>query len=319
MRSPSNESPSVRARSAVLLLAFLLLAAHVGAAEDTRIVTPRLIEHTNARYPKPLKKNGGPDGNVTLEFRVRADGGIESPSVVGVSHAELGFEAAALDAVTRWRYEPALKDGQAIAYALRVDVPVLRSAPRARKHKFHVRGQREARDVDPVPPGSSVCVLERSNAESSFVDKVTLRKIVRLLDRAGYVTTGLATARTCMYAELGSDTRKLWEFRTGSGGPGEPSQNRAIDPDEIDRYVHRVFVTAIDAAAYRESGELKVLWQGGAIYDEMKQRNPDDPFLIGDLLLIGLFEHFGEQVNLRPKELRTDDPRAMDLREWARD
>jgi TonB family protein len=44
-----------------------------------------------------------------VEFRVTSDGGVEEPRVLESGGAVL--DKACLDAVSRWRYEPATKNG----------------------------------------------------------------------------------------------------------------------------------------------------------------------------------------------------------------
>jgi TonB family protein len=53
-------------------------------------------------YP-PAAQTRGLEGHVDLEFLVTADGSVSEPSVVAAEPAGL-FDAAALDAVRRWRY-----------------------------------------------------------------------------------------------------------------------------------------------------------------------------------------------------------------------
>jgi len=46
------------------------------------------------------------EGRVTLRLAVLPDGRVGGATVLECSRTGLGFEAAALEAVKRWRYEP---------------------------------------------------------------------------------------------------------------------------------------------------------------------------------------------------------------------
>jgi protein TonB len=76
----------------------------------TRYVAPQFPELARAR---------GIDGWVDLQFVVGLDGAVSDVSVIGAEPVGI-FEQAALDAVRHWRYQPVLRDGQAIREHARV-------------------------------------------------------------------------------------------------------------------------------------------------------------------------------------------------------
>ena len=59
-------------------------------------------------------------GAVLLELTVREDGTVGDVEVVRCSHPKVGFEEAAVDAVKKWRFEPGMENGEAIAVQTRL-------------------------------------------------------------------------------------------------------------------------------------------------------------------------------------------------------
>lgn len=71
--------------------------------------------HTRPIYPVALRRSNI-SGHAVLRFIVTADGRTADIVVEKTTHAEFG-EAAA-EAVAKWRYRPAIKDGKPVACAL---------------------------------------------------------------------------------------------------------------------------------------------------------------------------------------------------------
>jgi protein TonB len=67
---------------------------------------PSVIEQVDPVYP-PAARSTRAEGKVILRLFVMPDGSVGRATVVGCSRPGFGFEAAALAAVKRWRYEPA--------------------------------------------------------------------------------------------------------------------------------------------------------------------------------------------------------------------
>ena len=77
----------------------------VALTED--VTPPRRISGDSPRLPRStssLKTT-----TVVVEFRVAGDGSVEEPRILESGGAVL--DKACLDAVARWRYEPATKKG----------------------------------------------------------------------------------------------------------------------------------------------------------------------------------------------------------------
>jgi periplasmic protein TonB len=69
-------------------------------------------------YPQRARRQGI-EGAVELEFVVRVDGGVEQVRVVDSQPGSV-FDAAAIEAVSRWRFEPAVRAGEAVAVRVRM-------------------------------------------------------------------------------------------------------------------------------------------------------------------------------------------------------
>ena len=87
------------------------------------VTHPVPIEASRVRpdYPEAARR-ARLEGQVILEVVVGADGAVGAVSVLRVRPTELGFEQAALEAVGRWRYEPATQNGVAVAVRITIVV-----------------------------------------------------------------------------------------------------------------------------------------------------------------------------------------------------
>ncbi|MCU0792163.1 MAG: TonB family protein [Opitutaceae bacterium] len=75
------------------------------AALDQR---PEARVRINPVYPFEMRRSGL-KGEVVVGFIIDAEGGVRDPYIVRSSHP--GFEAAALEAVLKWRFKPGKKGG----------------------------------------------------------------------------------------------------------------------------------------------------------------------------------------------------------------
>ena len=98
-----------------------LAVAQEEAQQATSFVNASSL--TRTRYVAPqfpdLARARGIDGWVDVQFVVGVDGAVGDVSVIGAEPVGI-FEQAALDAVRHWRYQPVLRDGQAISEHARV-------------------------------------------------------------------------------------------------------------------------------------------------------------------------------------------------------
>ena len=86
------------------------------AASSAPDSLPYPILHRPAHYPESMLE-AGIAGDVVVEFDVDAHGSVMNARVVSSPHAD--FDEAALAAVRRWTYQPAVKDSRAVTAHLR--------------------------------------------------------------------------------------------------------------------------------------------------------------------------------------------------------
>ena len=82
-------------------------------------VPPRLIHREDPEYPPEARKQGVM-GTVLLEVLIRGDGTPDIQRVV--RSVGYGLDASAIDAVSRWRFAPALLDGTPIDRTVKIEV-----------------------------------------------------------------------------------------------------------------------------------------------------------------------------------------------------
>jgi TonB family protein len=88
-------------------------------ADDGDFVGPKLVERTPPRFPYAMRRYAM-EGMVTVEFDVDSNGKVVNPFVQ--SSNSPAFEEPALEAVRKWRFEPALRNGKPTQARMRVPV-----------------------------------------------------------------------------------------------------------------------------------------------------------------------------------------------------
>ncbi|WP_461208813.1 energy transducer TonB [Desulfocurvus sp. DL9XJH121] len=83
-------------------------------------ILPRIVRKVEPRYPVGARK-GGLAGSVRVRFVVDARGHVCDPEVLRADPPGV-FEESALDAVRKWRFKPAKKDGRVVS--IRVVLPI---------------------------------------------------------------------------------------------------------------------------------------------------------------------------------------------------
>jgi TonB family protein len=120
--------------SAVLLLTFNAFA-QAGVAADSLVsktfdrhqylnsedgvTVPKALEVPDPEYPWTAQRRGI-QGTIVLAIAINKNGGIDNVKVVRRLDPDL--DQAAVDAVKRWRFAPAEKDGEAVPFQTRVEV-----------------------------------------------------------------------------------------------------------------------------------------------------------------------------------------------------
>jgi protein TonB len=87
------------------------------AADSGAISDAVLIRQVNPRYPTAAMR-ANQEGWVDVEVTVGADGGVANVAVVD-SQPKHVFDRAAIDAVSKWAYKPAMRNGEPTTVTLR--------------------------------------------------------------------------------------------------------------------------------------------------------------------------------------------------------
>jgi protein TonB len=88
--------------------------ARPGSTEPEMLAVSQLTRtnYVAPEYPRAARRRNI-TGSVDVTFTVTTDGKVRSAEILRSEPAET-FDEAALDAVTRWRFEPFIEDGAAV-------------------------------------------------------------------------------------------------------------------------------------------------------------------------------------------------------------
>ena len=89
----------------------------VAAPPQVQIQNAKLLRQDTPRYPADAQR-ARREGWVDVEFTVGTDGAVSNAHVVDSKPGRV-FDRAAVDAVERWKYQPALRNGQPMAVTMR--------------------------------------------------------------------------------------------------------------------------------------------------------------------------------------------------------
>jgi TonB family protein len=111
-----------------------------GTVKDPQVTLPKLVNYTRPEYTDEARRRDI-EGVVTVQAEFETDGGFQLLRVVkGLGY---GLDESALEAIKKWRFTPAYRDGQTISIVAQIDIafwlvddPVwLRQHPDPRKAK----------------------------------------------------------------------------------------------------------------------------------------------------------------------------------------
>ncbi len=140
----------------------------LGEPEEERprptVTPPRVIETVDPDYPADHLADGV-EPVVALHVTIEADGTVSDAHPEGAHQA--GFDEAALEAVRRWRFVPATRDGSPVRARVRVEVRFrlpLMSLERMDAMDDDPHGESHAHDEDPalIVPSSEAPEVELS-------------------------------------------------------------------------------------------------------------------------------------------------------------
>jgi protein TonB len=79
------------------------------------VTNPKIIEETKVQPEYPdLARVARVEGSVILQAIIHADGSVGDLQVLRCNRPGMGFEEAAVEAVRKWRYEPATQNGRPV-------------------------------------------------------------------------------------------------------------------------------------------------------------------------------------------------------------
>ena len=104
--------------STPFVLGLLLVSPFLSAA-DEKTEPPVPVRTVSPEIPDSFSRSGKL-GLVTINLRVDDKGNVQDPTVVKSSHSEL--EEPAVNAIRKWRFKPARRDGSAVS--VNVTIPI---------------------------------------------------------------------------------------------------------------------------------------------------------------------------------------------------
>lgn len=121
---PGRSTPCVtRTRTALLAATLLAIALPMTAYADGRLEPPVPVRTVSPNFPSDLHDKGI-SGVVMVNVLIDQQGNPQDLKVAKSSNSE--FEEPALEALKKWKFKPAERDGSAVA--LRVVIPIRFSA-----------------------------------------------------------------------------------------------------------------------------------------------------------------------------------------------
>ena len=101
----------------LLATALGLMPGLLAGADGTEPPVP--VRTVAPRFPEEMRRSGSP-GLVTVSCLIDEKGNVTEPKVIKATNE--AFSQPALEALAKWKFKPAKKDGAAVA--IRVNIPV---------------------------------------------------------------------------------------------------------------------------------------------------------------------------------------------------
>ena len=86
------------------------------------VIPPVMIFQEQPKYP-PVAEKMGATGVVEAEALIGVDGVVEEIRITRVEGRDIGFEKATEEAINKWRYKPATKNGVKVRTWIKIRVP----------------------------------------------------------------------------------------------------------------------------------------------------------------------------------------------------
>ena len=162
-----------------------------GAVKATDAIDPpKLVHKVDPVYPETASM-AGKTGTVILNVRTDKQGGVERVLVLNGKYAD--FNAAAVEAVKKWRYEPLIKDGEprSVVFSVTVNFRLRETAQGAVEAGGDIEPPTVTKRVDPVYPEEArkagiqgSVILYVTTDEKGRVKNIDVLKSITALDKA---------------------------------------------------------------------------------------------------------------------------------------
>ena len=118
---------SLRIGSATMVIAAIAFASSVGAQErvydrkDKDVTLPKVVKDVKANYTKEAMQ-ARIEGTVTMSVIVQDDGKVGEVTVTESLDQQYGLDAAAVNAIKQWEFNPGTKEGKPVAVRVNVEM-----------------------------------------------------------------------------------------------------------------------------------------------------------------------------------------------------
>ncbi len=103
----------------LFILTFTCMLAPVSIWATEGVEPPVPVRTVAPVYPEEMRREGT-SGVVTVSILIDEKGNVQEPKVVKTTHE--AFAQPAIEALTKWKFKPAKKGGEAVA--MRVSIPI---------------------------------------------------------------------------------------------------------------------------------------------------------------------------------------------------
>jgi TonB family protein len=201
------------------LLSWLSVGAQPSKAEvqdifraGNGVSQPTLISKVEPTYVETARKLGA-EGTVVLQVVIRPNGSPENFKVI--RSLGYGLDERAIEAVTQWRFNPGMKDGNAVSVLATIEVN-FRLLDRKGETSWHPGAMLFAVSAGVTPPIAEEGTMPKPNREFSD-ESVTLEFTV---SQSGSVANIHAIHGSESAAELLTHHLAAWRFRPAMNGNG---------------------------------------------------------------------------------------------------
>ena len=191
------------------LAAFACLTTQLAAQidEDRR---PEPIKQPQPIYPSAMK-DSGMVGEVTIEFVVDTQGNVQSPTIISSNNPS--FEQPAIDAISKWKFKPGIKNGAPVNTKIRIPIE-----------------SRLVKSTQPEVIKQPQPVYPRAMQESGMVGQVMLELVVNA--QGNVQDPSVVSSNNPNFEQPAIDAVLKWKFKPGTRD-GKPVGVRMRIPMEF--------------------------------------------------------------------------------------